>query len=638
MMMVGTFMRRYNRLLHRWVRAPQVRRLLSTMACLLLGLILSAASLKNSPQPFPLALLCAGLPGWLPIPFALGSGLGYLLFWGDAGMQGLLWVAAGLPVCVLLGSRQFSGVLVQPSLAALVTAGIGVLMQALQIQALSVTMYLLQVAVALLSCWLFSVVKNRRDTAADWAAAAIGVLALAQLAPLPFLDLGILAAGVVATSLPFPAVALSGLALDLAQITPVPMTAVLCLGFMLRLLPGKRPLLQYLSPALAYLPIMALCGEFDLNPLPALVIGGACGLFFPRQLPLSHRRGETGTAQVRLEMASRVLAQTEQVLIETQPQPIAGALLVQRAADRACSTCPCRKNCSAMAEIRSMPESTLQEPLADVEELPKVCRKRGRLLQELRHSQEHLKLLQADRIRQKEYQGALIQQYRFLSEFLQGLADKLPHRHDAGRIRYKPESAIRTAGKELSNGDRCLRFAGGEGLYYLLLCDGMGTGLGAAEAAGFAAQTLRRLLMAGLPAEHALRHLNSLCALQGKSGIVSIDLAELQLDSGKATLYKWGAAPSYLLLPSGPERVGTAVAPPGLSATECRETVDRVTLRKGEVLVLLSDGIDASTAIGSVRRMPTENIGLLASKLLAQGKGSGTDDATVAVIRLVADI
>ncbi len=637
MIMVGTTFRKYGRLLRRWGRAPQVRRLLSTAGCLLLGLILSAASLKNSPQPFPLALLCAGLPGWLPIPFALGSGLGYLFFWADAGMQGLLWVAAGLPVCVLLGSRQLPA-LARPALAALIAAGIGVLLQGLQIQPLSVQIYLLQVAVALLGGWLFCVVKSRRDTAADWAAAAIGVLALAQLAPLPFLDLGILASGVVATSLPFPAVALCGLALDLAQITPVPMTAVLSLGFMLRLLPGKKPLLQYLSPAIAYLPVMALCGSFDLTPLPALAIGGVCGVFFPRQLPLSHRRGETGAAQVRLEMAARVLAQTEQVLIETPPHPIAGALLVQRAADRACSTCPCRKSCNAMDTVKALPESTLQEPLADVQELPAVCRKRGRLLQELRHSQEHLKLLQADRTRQSEYRGALVQQYRFLAEFLQGLADKLPRGQDAGRIRYKPESAIRTSGKEVSNGDRCLRFAGCDGLYYLLLCDGMGTGLGAAEAAGFAAQTLRRLLIAGLPAGHALRHLNSLCALQGRSGIVSIDLAELHLDSGKATLYKWGAAPSYLLLPTGPERVGNAVAPPGLSATDCRETVDHVTLRKGEMLVLLSDGINASAAVGSVRRMPTENIGLLASKLLAQGKGNGADDATVAVIRLVADI
>ncbi len=636
-MMVGTLLRRYHRIFHRMARKPQVRRLLHTAGCGLLGLVLSAASLKHTPQPFPLALLCAGLPGWLPIPFALGSGLGYLLFWGDAGMQGLLWVAAGLPVCVLLGNRQFPA-LVRPALAALITAGIGLLLQITRIRELSIPIYLLQVAMAALGCRLFAVVESRRDTAADWAAAAIGVLSLAQLAPLPFLDLGMLAAGVITAALPFPAVALSGLALDLAQITPVPMTAAVCLAFMLRLLPGKRALLQYLSPALAYLPVMLLCGEFDLTPLPALALGGLCGIFFPRQLPLSGRRGETGTAQVRLELASRVMAQTEQVLIETELSPIAEDLLVQRAADRACSTCPCRKNCQSIAHIKALPEATLQQPLADVDELPSSCRKRGRLLQELRHSQEHLKLLQADRSRQAEYKGALVQQYRFLAEFLQGLAEKLPKKAEPGRIRFQPESAIRTAGKELSNGDRCLRFAGSEGLYYLLLCDGMGTGLGAAEAAGFAAQTLRRLLMAGLPAEHALRHLNSLCSLQGRSGIVSIDLAELQLDSGKVTLYKWGAAPSYLLLPSGPERVGVPVAPPGLSAMECRETVDHVTLRKGEVLVLLSDGIDASAAISSVRRMPTDNIGLLASKLLAQGKGTGTDDATVAVIRLVADL
>ena len=54
-----------------------------------------------------------------------------------------------------------------------------------------------------------------------WLAVSVAVLALAQIAPMAYLNLGILAAAAVMLSLPFPAVAMVGLALDLAQITAV---------------------------------------------------------------------------------------------------------------------------------------------------------------------------------------------------------------------------------------------------------------------------------------------------------------------------------------------------------------------------------------------------------------------------------
>ena len=67
---------------------------------------------------------------------------------------------------------------------------------------------------------------------------------------------------------------------------------------------------------------------------------------------------------------------------------------------------------------------------------------------------------------------------------------------------------------------------------------------------------LRRLLMAGYPAQYALRSVNSLCTLRGRAGAVTLDLAEFRLDTGKVSVYKWGAAPSWLLLPTGVEQIG----------------------------------------------------------------------------------
>ncbi len=70
--------------------------------------------------------------------------------------------------------------------------------------------------------------------------------------------------------------------------------------------------------------------------------------------------------------------------------------------------------------------------------------------------------------------------------------------------------------------------------YYIARCDGMGTGEEAAKEGKLSGDMLRRLLAAGYPPEYALRTVNSLCALRGKAGAVTIDLAELRLDTGRA--------------------------------------------------------------------------------------------------------
>ena len=200
--------------------------------------------------------------------------------------------------------------------------------------------------------------------------------------------------------------------------------------------------------------------------------------------------------------------------------------------------------------------------------------------------------------------------------------------------RFEPEVAVCSMGKESSNGDRCLWFAGTGCRYYVLLVDGMGTGLGAAQEATAAGDMLRRLLISGFPAEHALESLNSLCALRGRAGAVSVDLLEMHLDTGAASLYKWGAAGSILLSRNGPDKIGTAGPPPGLSVTENRETVDRLSLRRGETLVMLSDGVDGEDALRRAAACWRQTPGEIAAAALEAVDEDQADDATAAVVRL----
>lgn len=636
MMLLGTYIRRWRRILRRIAAESELRTPLQMIGYFLLGLCLSAASLGNYAQPFCIALLCAGLPGWLPMSYAIGGALGYWIFWDVAGLQGMVWIAASLPVCVLLGQRKISRQMpfLLPSLAALITAACGVIFQTWRGDDTSIAMYLLRIALAFGATWLVLLARQKRETAADWISMGILVLALAQIAPLSFLNLGILAGAMLISAMPLPAVAIAGLALDLAQITPVPMTAVLCLAALLRLLPKLPRGWNSAAPVLVYLAVMSLCGQMDLLPLPALFLGGVISTVVPKQPHLTHRRGETGFAQVRLEMVAEVLAQSEQLLIEAEDHPIDEAALIEKAADRACGTCPCRKNCKDLEAAKKLPEALLHRPLINVDDVPVDCKKRGRLMLELRRGQDQYRILKADRDRQQEYRSAVIQQYRFLSEYLQELSDKLPRRGSETQPKFQPEIAVCSSGKELANGDRCLWFAGPECRYYLLICDGMGTGMGAAEEAKTAGNILRRLLMAGYPAAYALRSVNSLCTLRGRAGAVTLDLAEIRLDTGKVSLYKWGAALSWLLLPTAVERIGSFSPPPGLSVTDVRETVDTLSLRRGETLVMASDGVETPVTVEDLPGLLRESAGSLAAKILETGGRAAMDDATVAVLRL----
>ena len=636
---IQSYVRRGQHVLRRWALDPRLHTAGRAAAYAFSGLLLSAASLANSILPLSIGLVCA-CDRWSAVLAALGAGVGYLLFWGALGKQSILWLALGLGVTLLLKDRRVSrdAPLLLPAAAALIMAAAGVIGQSLWADTTPIAIYLLRVLLAAVSTWLFTRVLQTRNPLLDWLVCGFGVLALAQIAPIPYFGLGYLAAGALAVTGAFPAAALAGLALDLAQITPVPMTAVMTLSYFVRLLPERFRGLFRIGPGLVCLLVMYLVGIWDLMPLPGLLAGGIIGSLLPTGTKVAHRRGETGAAQVRLELVAGVLAQTEQILLEAPVVPVDEGGLVTRAAERACGGCPCRKGCKDAPRICQLPGLLLHKPLLTADELPINCRKGGRFLAELHRSQEQLRSIRADRERQREYRAAVVQQYRFLSEYLQDLSDQLARKTEGMAAFYEPEIRIYGNRPESENGDRCIRFAGTGCRYYVLLCDGMGTGLGAVQEGRTAAAILRRLLAAGYPAEHALRSLNSLCALRDRAGAVTIDLAEVQLDSGKTILYKWGAAPSYTVSGVGAEKIGTATPPPGLSVTDCQEASYRLTLRRGQTLIMVSDGVPEEEALRCCLESGQDDPDVLAAKLLNRTAESGQDDATVVTVRLLSAI
>ena len=625
---LSSWLRQGRRLAQTALSDPHTRRAARALAAAASGFLLSAASLCHAPLPLALGLVLV-LPGWYALSACLGGIGGYLLFWGAYGLQGVVWMILGLAGNLLPKNTDQDHPALLPALAGLTVAVTGLAFQFWKLDDSSLSLYLLRILFGAGSAWMFPAAQQKEPMAL-WLLGGAAVLALCQTAPVRWCNPGYLAAGLIAVTGAFPAAALAGLALDLAQVTQVPMTAVLCVVYLLRLVPGVRETLLRLTPAPVYLLVCAMTGLWDLTPLPALALSGLGAAWLPHQTRLSHRRGQTGVAQVRLEMAAGVLAQAERILLEAPEIPIDEEALVLRAVERACSACPARKHCRDRDRMTAMDAKLLHRTLLSPGDLPAACRKSGRVLGEMHRSQEQLRAIKSTRDRQAEYRAALIQQYQFLSYYLQDLSDLLARRDREPRCVFQAVVCVYGNRHREDNGDRCLWFPGTGEDYFVLLCDGMGTGLGAVSEARTATELLRNLLEAGFPPEYALRSLNSLCALRERAGAVTVDLVQIRLDTGRCSLFKWGAAPSYLLGPGGAEKIGTAGPPPGLSVQDARETVARLSLRRGDALLLLSDGAAGEEV--PRRWEQTAEAGELAAELVEQTDGQ--DDATAVVVRL----
>ncbi len=508
-MTVDTYLHRGRQLLIRWAGDRRVRGPLRWAGCFGAGFFLSAPGIARRAMPFSMALVST-MTGKRSLVTGLGSILGYLLFWGEAGAQGAIWSLLAMVTALSLGRSRLAGEtpLLIPALSAL------------------------------------------------WTAA-------------------------------------TGLAFQLA---------------------GRD------TPTGIYLLRVAL----------AWPVSQLCAALIPKQ-EAPRRRGAQGETQLRLELSGRMLGQIRSLLMETEDAPIDEEALLVRTRERACGGCPNRRACRMPGAI---PRELLRRPMTENTSLPFACRKPGRMVLEIRRTQEQYRLLRADRTRRREYRAAVSQQYLFLSEYLLEQAARLPRQGRRGPIRFTPEVGTAARSREVTNGDRFRHFSGPGGTYFLLLCDGMGTGFGAAEEGNTALTLLEGMLTAGFPPEYALESLNSLLVLRGRAGAVTVDLAEVHLDTGAAVLRKWGAAPSLLIRSGKAEKIGTAGPPPGIRGADAGQSVERLSLSRGEILVLRSDGVDGEEVRRRALTGKAGPAGAMAARLLEAGAAGASDDATVAVLRL----
>ncbi len=139
-------------------------------------------------------------------------------------------------------------------------------------------------------------------------------------------------------------------------------------------------------------------------------------------------------------------------------------------------------------------------------------------------------------------------------------------------------------------GDHMTYFTDGSGRLTAILSDGMGTGGRAAVDGGMACGIMEKLIRAGLGYDCSLKVVNS--ALMVKSGdesLATLDVAAIDLYSGRVSFLKAGAALTFIRKQGDMYRVDTPSLPAGiLPQVEFSETADELT--EGDIIVMVSDG------------------------------------------------
>ncbi len=145
-------------------------------------------------------------------------------------------------------------------------------------------------------------------------------------------------------------------------------------------------------------------------------------------------------------------------------------------------------------------------------------------------------------------------------------------------------------------GDAFRCFPDGQGSFVMVLSDGMGSGGNAAVDSAMTSDLLRRLLEAGVGYDAALKIVNSALLLKsGEETLATVDVAGIDLHSGRANFYKAGAAPTFVVKNGRAGYVQSDSLPAGIIEGVAFEK-SGLTLREGDRVVLVSDGVTATGA------------------------------------------
>ena len=158
--------------------------------------------------------------------------------------------------------------------------------------------------------------------------------------------------------------------------------------------------------------------------------------------------------------------------------------------------------------------------------------------------------------------------------------------------RVKVKTYVATAIKDGSDvsGD-CFEYAGRSDKYYVVLCDGIGSGEEAFNESNGTIDLLSRFLYTDFTEEQILKTLNSLLLLKfDDERFVTFDMQIIDYGSKEVRFYKAGAPPTFIISGGTIEKIEGKSLPMGILDNFEFNMFKRV-VRKNDIIIMISDGI-----------------------------------------------
>lgn len=621
--------------------------------CLLLcasGFLLAGARVMGEALPLA-ACLTASLPfGKKSASAALGAAAGYAVLCepGEAAQMIALTALLLAAVVVFQGTTLPSYRCFLPAMAGGVMAVLGSV-YLLGSRADLPGLLLLTARCVLAAFAVIALCQAERGGSGGRLLLAAGLLSGLSGLGLP-LDLGLLCGCALIYGAPELALTVTaGVALELTGTFGQGVAAALLLpAVVTRVLRVRREWLQIALGVPLCAGVLWLLGAAGTGNLLAVLLGVPLGCLLRRKNLLRPSSVATPqeTASQRLEAAARVLEGLRNQLPEEDP-PLTQSetdSVYDGAADRVCRCCARFHRCwqhnadQTYRALTGAAKTILNRGTAEALDFPKAfredcCHLEG-FVTAINQELEGMLYRRRYRMQLRESRQILGEELDCMAEYLRDMETEL-HAPERGSTVFLPQVGVSTVGRHGSNvvGDRGACLAGNHSDFYVLLCDGMGTGPEASALSEDTVHQLSQLLRAGLRAESALRVLNGVFLLRGTGCFSTVDLLHVDLDSGEAELLKWGAAPSYLRMGKTVKKIGTASPPPGVGVGGDHSPERfRLSLRRGEMLVLVSDGAGGELTENTLAAFEGESPRELAALLIAGLPAE--DDMTAVAISL----
>ena len=140
-------------------------------------------------------------------------------------------------------------------------------------------------------------------------------------------------------------------------------------------------------------------------------------------------------------------------------------------------------------------------------------------------------------------------------------------------------------------GDCYETFTDAQGMLYVILSDGMGSGSRARVDSAMACSVLSKLLKSGISLKVALETVNTVLMIKSADeSFATLGICKIELNSGECAVYKAGAATTYIKSSDKLVRASLSSPPAGLGG-RMSVPAQKFKVSSGDVIIMMTDGV-----------------------------------------------